>query len=375
MPQRSAASCMSVQVYSNFDALPERVTAFAGAAAQGDFFRGLAWFRVVLTTAVPAGSAPRIYVAERNDRPVVALFASERRRAGRLKAHMLLGAGQGPYGATYHPVLDDEHGPAGLREIAAALSSASPAFDVLRFDGLDPRAHDYAALVAAFRASGLIVQCFANPENWSEDVGGLSFAQYLARRPAHIRSIAHGCLGSTDVCGLRFELVSDGAALATPLIDYALVDLQSGAPPEIYPDCIPETARAAARQGLLRFGLLYVEDRPVAAQIWIVSGGKATQLRERHVAGFAGPPIQIALTAAVLSRLFETHPVNSIEFSRDSGDAAPDWLGCRQTRAGIVVITPRTVRGLLAAARHIGGHWVMTAARRAGAITRCVESG
>jgi hypothetical protein len=366
---------MSVQVYSSFDALPERVTAFAEAAAQGDFFRDLAWFRTVLKTAVPAGDVLRLYVAEQRDQPVAALFASERREAGRLKAHMLLGAGQGLYSTTYRPLLDDEHGAAGLREITTVLADASPPFDVLRFGGLDPRAPDCAALLTAFRASGMIVQRFANFENWSEDVRGLTFAQYVARRPAHIGAVAErGCLG-LPVTSLRFELASAGVSLAAPLIDYALVDLQSTTPPEAHPDCIPETARAAAGLGMLRLGLLYIDDEPAAAQIWIVGGGKATQWRQRHAGRFAGLPIQIALTLAVLRRLFEIDRIGNIEFSRDSSDVAPDWLDGCEERAGIIVINPRTAKGLLAAGRHIGVHWAMTAARRARSMARRVGIG
>jgi hypothetical protein len=358
---------MSVQVYTNLDALPERVTAFAAAAARGDFFRSLEWLRTVLKTAAPAGDEARLYVAEHGDRPVAALIAGERREAGRLKTHMLLGAGQGMYSATYGPLLDPGEGAAGLREITAALARASPPYDVLRFGGIDQGAPDCAALPAAFRASAMIVQCFANYQHWSEDVRGLTFAQYLAGRPAHVRAFARrGCPGLPDVAGSRFELVSDEAALGVPLIDYALVDLRSATPPEAYPDCIAETARVAARLGVLRLGLLYIGDRPAGAQIWIVAGGRATQWRHRHAEGYAGLPIRTALTMAMLRRLFESDCLARIEFSRDGADAAEDWAGRCDQRSGMIVANPRTAKGLLAAVRHIGGHWAMTAARRLG---------
>jgi hypothetical protein len=367
---------MSVQVYSNFDTLPERVTGFVENTARSDFFCGIAWFRTVLKTAVLAGDMPRLYVAEQGDRPVAALFASEREKAGRLKAHMLLGAGQGLYSATYRPLLDPEHGPAGLLEITAALAHASPAFDVLRFSGLDPGAPDYAALLGAFRASRMIVQRFANFQNWSEDVHNVAFEQYLAQRPAHIRAIAErGCLGLPEVNGPRFELVSDAAGLAAPLIDYALVDLQSAAPPEVHPDCIPELARAAAKVGVLRLGFLYIDDQPAAAQIWIVSGGKATQWRQRYAQRFTGLPIQVALTLAMLRQFFESDRIDIIEFSRDSVGTAPDWLADCEERGGIIVVNPLTAKGLLAAGRHFGGHWAMEAMRRARAVARRAAGG
>ncbi len=357
---------MSTRVYSICDTLPERVTAFAKFGAQDDFFRSLDWLRIASTTAAPAGDKAHLYVAERGNRPVAALVASERHAAGTLRARILLGAGQGIYSATYGPLLDPEHGAAGLREIAAGLAKTSPPYDLLRFAGLDPAAPDCATLIAAFRASGMIVQRYANFQSWSEEVRDVTLHQYIARRPAHIRTIAErGWLAIPDAAASRLELLSGGAALTAPLIDYALVDLQSPKPPEAYPDCVPETVRAAARHGVLRLGLLYIDDRPLAAQIWIVGGGKATQWRQRHVAGDGALSTRTVLTLAMLRWFFESGRIARIEFGRDGSDVASDWANRCDERIGMIVFNPQTPKGLLAAARHIGGHWARMAAWRA----------
>jgi hypothetical protein len=359
---------MKIEVYSSFEALPERVMAFAEVAAHGNFFRSLAWFRTVLKTAVPARDGPRIYVAEEDGRPTAALIGSERWEAGRLRAHMMLGTGQGMYAATYGPLLDPTLGIAGLRTIAAAVTGESPAFDVLRFDGLDPSSVEFSALWVALRERGMLLQRFANFASWAEGVRGLSFENYLARRPPCIRDVAErGLAGSALSSKIDFELVTEATDLARPLIDYALVDLQSASPPEVYPDSIAEVVQVAAAHGYLRFGLLYVNNRPAAAQIWVVAGGTATNWRQRHVAQFDRLPIQASLTVAMLRHLFDADKIDQIEFSRDSSssDVEPQhWLtNCRE-RVGLIAVNRRTGKGLLAGARHIGGHAAISAVRR-----------
>jgi CelD/BcsL family acetyltransferase involved in cellulose biosynthesis len=352
-----------MQVYTSVDALPERVTAFVDATAKNDFFRSLAWFRTVLATAGRHGDEGRVYVAEIAGQPIAALIGSERHGAGILNTTMFLGAGQGIYAVTFAPVLDPELGDAGLTTIVSGLARQVPRLDVLRFDGLDPCSVDFSVLWRALRRSGMLLQRFANLNIWTEEVGRAGIAEYMAGRPASIREWADG--GSAGLASsMRFECVADGVDLARPLVDYALVDVQSSRAHEPYPDCTPALARAAAARGLLRLGLLYFDDQPVAAQIWIVSGGTATIWRERHAACIDGLPLQAKLTAMMLSSLFETHRIRRIEFSRDTAEIAPAWAGVRRERVGVIACNPRSGKGWLAAARHIGGHAAMSTLRR-----------
>src|ERR1700733_14691906 len=65
---------ITVQVYSGFDSLPERLIAFLDAAAGRSFFYSIPWFRMLLRTAGPRGDKPRIYAAESRGRPVAVLI-------------------------------------------------------------------------------------------------------------------------------------------------------------------------------------------------------------------------------------------------------------------------------------------------------------
>jgi CelD/BcsL family acetyltransferase involved in cellulose biosynthesis len=354
-----------VEIYTSFDALPERLVAFLAAAAERSFFQSLPWFRTILRTAGPSGDEPRIYVAENSGRPVAVLFARERKAAGRLKTHMLLGPSFGMYASFYAPVLDAELGIAGLREIAAAIARMAPRLHVLRFDSLNQPSPEFAALAAAFRARGMLVQSFRNYDNYYADVRSLTVEGYLAQRSRqtryfigrHVRRLARSGRG-------RFELIKEGPDLRSAFVDYALVDLQSWKDQEPYADCITDILPLAASAGVLRLGLLYVDDAPAAAQIWIVSGGCATLLRLHHAKKFAKLSVGVVLTFEMIRHMLTAEKLSEIDFGPGDDAFKRKWFSQHRERAGLLVFNPRTLKGLIAAARHIGGHAAKAAARR-----------
>jgi Acetyltransferase (GNAT) domain len=357
---------MSVRSYAGFDAVPGPVLSFLDDAGQRDFFRSIPWFRTLMRMTGPGDDRLRIYAAERDGRPVAALVARERGGAGRLRAHMLLSPSQGANAAVYGPLLDGEFGAPGLGEIAGVIAREKPAIDVLRFDGLDRGSAEFAALLAACRRAGLVVQRFFNFYNRFEAVSGITLAQYLARRPPSMRDVVGRHLQQSGLAGeVRFALVTGGTGLSAALIDYALVDLQSGMALEPYPDFTLELIRVAAERGVLRLGLLYVDDEPAAAHIWLVSGGNAVLWRPRYAERFARQEIDVALMVPMLRHLFEVDRIDEIEFARDIGDHGGEWVAGLRERVGLVIFNPRTVKGALAAVRHIGGHAAKAAARRA----------
>jgi hypothetical protein len=360
---------MSVQVYSSFESLPEPLIAFLDAAAARSFFYSIPWCRMLLRTAGPPADQPRIYAAESGGRPVAVLIVREREAAGRLKTHMLLGPSNGFYASVYGPLLDAELGAAGLREIVAAIARASPRFHVLRFDSLDRHAPEFAALASAFRDARMLVQPLASSDNHYEDVEGRTIEQFLSGRSPQVRDLIDRRTSSLAEAGQgrfdqgRFELSTGGPGFRSALVDYALVDVQSWRGQETYPDCIAETLDVAAGAGVLRLGLFYLDDEPAAAQIWLVGGGQATLWRARYAKKFDIFALATALTIEMLRHAFATDNLREIDCGPGDDKFTEEWLGQRRERAGLLV-NLRTVKGLVAAAWHVGGDEAISVARR-----------
>ena len=359
-----AASPIAVEVYSSFDALPPSLTQFLAAAGERSFFRGIPWFRTMLATAGPRTDSPRIYAALCGGRPAAVLVARERKNAGRLKRHMLLGPSRGLYVTLYAPIIDAELGPAGLAAIARAIARARPRFDVLRFDGLDRHAPEFAAFAAALRRAGLLRQVFANFYNCYGAIDGETVARYLERLPPEQRELIETKVRALAQSGRgRFEMIEGGATLKAALIDYALVDVQGPSDPEPYPDCAAEVFRIAAEAGGLRLGLYYIDGEPAAAQAWIVSGGQATIWRSHHAYKFFTLFAETALTYEMFGRVLAGGQVREIDYGAGHDEMIRDWFSRDRERVGVLVFNPRTAKGLMSAAWHIGGHAAKAAAR------------
>ncbi len=356
-PAAARAAAIDVDVYRSFESLPEAVAAFFAAAGASSFFHSIPWYRAMLATAGPESDQPAIYVAARGGRPIAALVARERKAAGKLKTHMLLGPSRSANASLYAPVLDGADGRAGLAAIAGAIAHAAPPFHVLRFDCLDRATPEFAALAGAFRRHRMPVQAFFNFHNYYDDVTGLSFDDYLARRPPDMRrATAYAVRRLARKGRARFEVIEGGADLEAALIDYALVDLQSWKEPDFYPACTPELARAAAGARVLRLGLLRIDGELAAAQIWLVAAGRATIWRHHYAQKFAKLSPGTVLTYEMFRHALAGKNLREIDFGPGGDAFKQDWLSRIRERTGLIAFNPRTAKGLAAALRHFGGH-------------------
>ncbi|OYT68433.1 MAG: GNAT family N-acetyltransferase, partial [Chloracidobacterium sp. CP2_5A] len=66
-----------------------------------------------------------------------------------------------------------------------------------------------------------------------------------------------------------------GPELDRAVADFVSVYNSSWKQPEPFPAFIPSLAAAAARAGVLRLGVLRVDDQPAAAQLWITTARRA----------------------------------------------------------------------------------------------------
>ncbi len=362
---------MGVQIYPRLESLPEPVIAFIGEVERRSFFYGIPWYLSLYATACPDGDEPRIYVAERTGRPVAALIARERWRAGTFRTHMLLSVSHIMYTSDYGPILDPEEGLAGLGEIIAAIATASPGFDVLRFDSMDPNSPGFETMVAGFHGHGFLVQRFKNFGNWYENVEGQTSDIYLTNRSSQtrytigrrVRSLARSGRG-------RYELVTGGPKLEQALADYERVAAQSWKDEEPWPDCVPSIVRMAAKAGTLRLGIYYIDGEPAAAQIWIVHGGRATIFRLGYAEKFGKLSVATALTWEIMRHVLDVDKPREIDFGRGDDDYKKKWLPRRREKWGMLVFNPSTAKGLISAAKNLIGHRVMMTLRQIGRTLR-----
>lgn len=198
--------------------------------------------------------------------------------------------------------------------------------------------------------------CFGN---WYQPVPPGGFEAYWADRPSALRNTVARARRRLDRQGVwRLDIVTGGQPGLDAAIDaYVSVYNRSWKTPEPNPAFMPGLIRLAAQQGWLRLGLLQVGGEPVAAQLWLVAGGKANIFKLAYVQGFEKLSVGSVLSAELMRHVIDVDRVREVDFLSGDDPYKSDWMGHRRERIGLVAFDKRHWRGWLAAARHQLGKW------------------
>jgi len=342
---------------------------YAGAA--DDLFYSRAWFETLRAYGFAPGARLRNLVArDAASGAALALPLFEDRG---------LAAFANYYSCLYAPITNRPDSAAVLlRALLVRLRSHSPRPATIRFGPLDARGWFCTALRPALAEAGYITGEYFCFGNWYLRVDGRSYAQYFATRPSTLRNsvlrrerrLARAGAWSVSI------VTSDGAPLEAAIADFQAVYANSWKEAEPHPRFIPSLCRMAAQHGWLRLGILRLDARPIAAQLWLHHGGKSMIYKLAFVQSLERYSPGTVLTAAMMRHALDTDRATEVDFL--SGDDAYKraWMSHRRERIGIVGFDPRSARGMAAAARHfLGRTWRrLSPSGRPGAGARAVPA-
>ena len=345
---RSADAAAPVDVFTYLDLLPENAAPLFAAA--GSFFSTRAWWDIVLAHAIPPNAVPRMLLFRQHGE-AVALFPMLRERdtsGGNVDFRALTT----PYTCLYEPLI----APGGTDRAAifTAFGRYCRLFAVTRMDALDQATATEIAQGA--KQAGLAVALFDHFGNWHENIAGLDWAAWLARRPGASReTIRRRTRRAEGLASARFELFDSQNDMAAGIVAFETVYARSWKEPEPYPEFNPAQIRAAASLGFARVGVWSIGDTPAAAQFWIVEHGRATVLKLAHDEAFKAHSPGTVLTAWMVRQMIEHEHVTALDFGRGDDAYKQGWAANRRQITGLMLINPRYPRGMIALARHTVG--------------------
>ena len=86
------------------------------------------------------------------------------------------------------------------------------------------------------------------------------------------------------------------------------------------------------QQGWTRLAILYVEEQPIAAQIWFVHQGKASIFRLSYAREWRPYSPGTILTAYLMEYVIDTDKVTEIDFLTGNDAYKQDWMSERRER-------------------------------------------
>ena len=345
---------MQFRMYSAWDELPAGYDAlFAQAGAQG-FCLGRAWFEALAATTLAANERLVLAGMVDDDRASACLVGRQRERDPAFFGARSFSSLSNYYTLRYAPIVDGERGRAALPALIEGLRARRPRYAVLHLEPLAADAPLTDDLAQALRAAGLVTRRYARSGNWHDDTRGLSFRDYLARRPAVLRNTFRRKDSRLARAGtVRMAIVRDGAELGPALGQYEQVYAASWKPAEPYPAFIRRLAAGLAATGALRLALLYLDGRPMAAQLWIVWRGRAILYKLAHDRSCDALSPGTVLTMRVLERLLDEEHISALDLGAGDDPYKRLWATRRGERCGLLAFDPLTWRGAAGALRHV----------------------
>ena len=236
-----------------------------------------------------------------------------------------------------------------ISNLVAAVCNDRQNWTMIDLNLLDPESRVYASMIRALNEHDMIVRCYEYRPSCYERVSGISFDDFVASRTSMVRKTILRKARQLERTGqLRFHVTLRGVEIDSAIADYEKVLANSWKEPEPFPNHTTGLIRAAAAAGALRLGLLYLTDRPVATQLWIVSSGKATIYKLHYDAEFKDQSVGAILTLRMFEQVIEGDHVEEINFGVGNETAKHQWLTDERPLCGVVAFNPRTFGGLYA---------------------------
>lgn len=219
---------------------------------------------------------------------------------------------------------------------------------------MDPESTSFRTLLAALQASGLVPFRFFCFGNWYLQVHD-DWTTYFKNREGTLRSTIKRMTKKFAAEGGTLELVQGGANLDRSLAAYERVYASSWKKPEPYPEFVPGLIRTCAERGWLRLGVAWLNGEPIAAQLWIVSNGKANIYKLAYDENFKLYASGTLLTAMLMEHAIEKDRVVEVDYLIGDDPYKKSWMSHRRERWGIIAYDPETVTGMFGLSKEVLG--------------------
>ena len=316
---------------------------------KGDPHLSLPWFALLAETAMPSGvsllcedcsqiepGASHLLLMRSNDMPGMVTSLSNF------------------YSPLFGLVGEEVVSPEKLTGILARLRLAKPRIHEVRCAPLDTASRSWQLLRQAFRQAGWLIDDYFCFGNWYHQVAPGGFAGYFERLDSRLRNtIRRGEKKIAKTPGARVQIFDGNESdLASAIEAFVAVYNRSWKKPEPFPAFIPGLCRLAAANNGLRLGLVWLDEQPIAAQLWLVANGKAHIVKLAYDQDFPGFSVGTVLTAALFRHVIDVDRVSEIDYLIGDDPYKSDWMSSRRERRGVVAFNPSAVRGWWHAAKH-----------------------
>lgn len=185
--------------------------------------------------------------------------------------------------------------------------------------------------------------CFGN---WYIPVAPNNFLEYFNSLPSQIQNTVKRKKKRflTQNRG-RLELITETSNIEASIDAWVSIYNASWKSPEPYSNFMPALIRLCALRGWLRLGIAYLDDKPIAAQFWIVHKQRAEIYKLAYDKSESKHGAGSILTAFLMEHVIDIDHVEEIDYLIGDDSYKSDWMTHRRERWGIISYNPSTIKG------------------------------
>lgn len=319
-----------------FRETPAQLTQARHHDAGDDLFLSSQWFAAV---AECGPLKPIRYVVADDDGEACALFMTA--REGLFTRH--LASLTNFYTMRFSPTVRPDS-PEAILAIVRGIAAERPRWQTVDIGYLPHKSPAAHWIYAALWWAGYISVIYRQGENWYCRTNGLTAADYFNDRPSLRDKIEREARRFARKHQARFRVFTTPGGLP----DYQSVYARSWKEPEQYPQFIPKLAQLAADRGALRIGVLYADDIPVAAQLWLVCNGRATIYKVAYDEAYSKLSVGSILAKHMFEHVIEHDHPEEIDYGLGSEPYKRDWMDAKRDIIGIKAFNLMTPGGVAA---------------------------
>ena len=317
-----------IALFEDLDSVAADAAGALDRDVQQSLFDRLDWFRLLAAHCPPEGKL--LAVRGRNGSRSGWLFLAVR--------HPIAEAYAAWYSLRFKVIgnPDDDV----MTSIAAALRDGG-----LAHVELEP-IEDPEPIASGFRSAGWITLVDPKTVSWRVETAGDDFEAYWAKRPTQLRNTAKRKAKAARL-DISIHERFDEAAWA----DYEAVYRASWKPEEGSFPFLRALAEQEGAAGTLRLGVARQDGRPIAVQLWLVENGEACIHKLAYAEDAKALSPGTILGMAMFRHALDKDRVRRIDYGNGDETYKADWMEEKRQLFRLSAFNPRTVKGLLGAAR------------------------
>jgi len=370
MTTPTVAAHLTVNVYRHSDEFPQALRQFFSEAAATNVECGSDWYRNLVNTVFPNDDGVRFYVLLDDISPLAALPLLIKKGVLGNTVEAL-----GNYYTTlYAPLIAVRCSASHLAHLINAVKAANAPVTSMRFSPMDPASISNSVLQSSLEMSQLKTFKYFAFGNWYLQVEG-NWTDYLKGRSGTLRSTIKRMMKKLIADGGSIELIVGGAELERGLAAYESVYAASWKVPEPYTQFMPGLMRICADLSWLRLGIVWLNGKAIAAQLWIVANGKASIYKVAYNENFKPYAPGTILSAMMMEHVIDKDRVAEVDFLIGDDPYKKTWMSDRRERWGVVAYNHRTILGFWYLRKEVLGRFMKPRLVSARALAyRTIES-